>query len=200
MMAEKRDTMNGAQAVGFPAMETERLILRTLRDEDVEALCAIYGDAAVIRYMADQDKPVTELEELQWIIDWSRRMYGNGSGIRWAIQLKSAKNSGLIGTCGFHLLDRHNQHVEVGYDLAKAYWRQGIMSEALRPILRYGFERLSVHRIEANVTAGNIASVKTLLKAGFQQEGVWRERAYLRGRYYDLMQFGLLRGEFVALP
>jgi ribosomal-protein-alanine N-acetyltransferase len=148
----------------------------------------------VIRYMADQDKPITEPEELQWIIDWSRRMYGNGNGIRWAIQVRGSDR--LIGTCGFHLHDRHNHHIEVGYDLAKAYWRQGIMSEALRPILRYGFERLSVHRIEANVTAGNLASVNTLLKAGFRQEGVWRDRAFLRGKYYDLLQFGLLRGEY----
>ena len=192
-MAQKRDMTNGAQAVGVPALVTERLLLRGLRDDDVDALRAIYGDVEVIRYMADQDKPILDADELQWVIDWSRRMYANGSGIRWAIELKGAP--GLIGTCGFHLHDRHNQHAEVGYDLARVYWRQGIMSEALRPVLRYGFEQLKLHRIEANVTEGNIASVKTLLKAGFRQEGVWRERAYLRGQYYDLLQFGLLRGE-----
>jgi ribosomal-protein-alanine N-acetyltransferase len=194
MMVAKQDFTNGAQSVGFPVMETERLILRALRDTDVEALRDIYGDVDVIRYMADQDKPVVDADELQWIIDWSRRMYANGSGVRWAIERKGEAR--LIGTCGFHLLDRHNQHAELGYDLAQAHWRQGIMSEALRPVLRYGFEHLKLHRIEANVTEGNTASVKTLLKAGFRPEGAWRERAYLRGQFYDLLQFGLLRGEF----
>jgi ribosomal-protein-alanine N-acetyltransferase len=194
MMGEKCDLIHNPTA--FPVLETERLILRAIQDDDLDALRDIFGDAETIRYMADQDEPMVKVEELQWIIDWARRTYTSGGGIRWAIQLKGVPR--LIGTCGFHLLDRHNQHIEVGYDLAKAYWRQGIMSEALRPVLRYGFEQLQVHRIEANVTAGNVASVQTLLKAGFRQEGVWRERAYLRGQFYDLLQFGLLSGEFAG--
>jgi ribosomal-protein-alanine N-acetyltransferase len=193
MMAEKWE-LPYSEVTVFPVMETERLILRALRNDDVDALRDIYGDPDVILYMADQDKPIVDSDELQWIIDWSRRMYANNSGVRWAIERKG--KSGLIGTCGFHLHDRHNRHAELGYDLAQAYWQQGIMSEALRPVLRYGFERLKLHRIEANVTEGNEASVRTLLKAGFRPEGAWRERAYLRGQFYDLLQFGLLRGEF----
>lgn len=178
----------------FPVLETERLLLRELHEEDVPALRDIFGDAEVAYYLADQEGPISDDAELMLIIHWANRIYVNGSGIRWAICLKD--NPRLIGTCGLHLLDAHNQHAEVGYDLAKAYWRQGIMTEALRPVLRYGFDTLKLHRLEANVTQGNTASAKTLLKMGFQQEGIWRERAYLRGQFYDLLQFGLLRREF----
>ncbi len=178
----------------FPVLETERLLLRALHEDDQPALRELFGDANVSYYLADQDGPITDEAELMLIIHWANRIYANGSGIRWAICLKGTTR--LIGTCGFHLLDGRNQHAEVGYDLAKAYWRQGIMTEALKPVLRFGFEVLKLHRLEANVTEGNIASAKTLLKMGFQQEGVWRERAYLRGQFYDLLQFGLLRREF----
>ena len=178
----------------FPVLETERLVLRAIHDDDLDALRDIFGDDDVAYYLADQDGAITDDAELLLIIHWANRIYANGSGIRWGICLKAT--SRLIGMCGFHLLDGRNQHAEVGYDLAKAYWRQGIMTEALRPVLRYGFETLKLHRLEANVTEGNIASAKTLLKLGFQQEGVWRERAFLRGQFYDLLQFGLLRAEF----
>ena len=178
----------------FPVLETERLVLRAIHDDDLDALRDIFGDDDVAYYLADQDGAILDDAELLLIIHWANRIYANGSGIRWGICLKAT--SRLIGTCGFHLLDRRNQHAEVGYDLAKVYWRQGIMTEALRPVLRYGFDALKLHRLEANVTEGNIASAKTLLKLGFQQEGVWRERAFLRGQFYDLLQFGLLRAEF----
>jgi ribosomal-protein-alanine N-acetyltransferase len=178
----------------FPALETARLSLRALTDEDVPALRAIFGDPDVIRYMADTETPITDEDELRGIVDWSRRIFASRTGLRWGITLRG--EAGVIGTCGFHLLDAHNQHAEVGYDLAHAYWRRGIMSEALAAVVGFGFDRLNLHRIAANVTEGNEASVKTLLKAGFQQEGIWRERAYLRGKFYDLLQFGLLRSEF----
>jgi [ribosomal protein S5]-alanine N-acetyltransferase len=178
----------------FPILETERLVLRGITRDDIPALRGIYGDTEVMRYMADMQSTLSTDRELRSIVDWAGRMFAGKNGIRWGIVPRGEGD--LIGTCGFHLLDWHNQHAEIGYDLARAYWRKGIMTEAVRAIVRFGFERLNLHRIEANVTEGNEASAKTLLKAGFQQEGVWRERAYLRGAFYDLLQFGLLKSEF----
>ncbi|MEO0566019.1 MAG: GNAT family protein, partial [Chloroflexota bacterium] len=98
----------------------------------------------------------------------------------------------LIGTCGFHLNVPSHRRAEVGYELSAAHWRQGIMSEALGAVLGYCFGTLDVHRVEADVTAGNDASAGLLRRMGFQQEGIWRDRVYGRGKFHDLWQFGLL--------
>jgi RimJ/RimL family protein N-acetyltransferase len=72
------------------------------------------------------------------------------------------------------------------------------MTEALRALLRFCFDALELHRVEADVTAGNLASAGLLRSLGFTQEGTWRDRVYGHGRFYDLWQFGLLEHEYRA--
>ena len=91
----------------------------------------------------------------------------------------------MIGTCGLHLLDVHNQHAEIGYDLAKTYWRQGIMDEAMTAALEYCFKVLNFHSIEANTDPENEASGRILEKHGFVQEAYFRENLYFEGRFLD---------------
>ena len=72
------------------------------------------------------------------------------------------------------------------------------MSEALGAVLRFCFDRLGAHRIEADVTEGNVASAALLKKLGFTLEGVWRERVFWRGRFQSMWQFGILAPEYRA--
>ncbi len=69
------------------------------------------------------------------------------------------------------------------------------MTEALEAMLRFGFDAMSLNRIEADVTVGNDASVRVLEKLGFQREGLLRQRGYWKGSYHDLWLFSLLRDE-----
>jgi [ribosomal protein S5]-alanine N-acetyltransferase len=70
------------------------------------------------------------------------------------------------------------------------------MAEALQAIIRFGFEELGVNRFQALVMPGNMASIKLLLKLGFQEEGVLREYAHFKGAFHDLHCFSLLKKEF----
>jgi ribosomal-protein-alanine N-acetyltransferase len=70
------------------------------------------------------------------------------------------------------------------------------MAEAVAVAVRFGFLRLRLHRIEANVTAGNAASAGLLKRLGFTLEGTWRDKVYARGQFHDLWQFGLLENEY----
>ncbi|NIW38715.1 MAG: GNAT family N-acetyltransferase, partial [Gemmatimonadetes bacterium] len=85
------------------------------------------------------------------------------------------------------------RQAEIGYDLAHRHWGRGLMTEALRPMLRFGFEEMDLHRIEAGVTVGNEASARVLEKLGFREEGLLRRGGYWKGAYHDLRGFGLLR-------
>ncbi len=179
-----------------PVIETERLRLRPVSAGDLGDWMAVWRSPGVIDYLIDfEDLPQEDMG--REIIEWADGIFVEGSGIRWALTLKPSK--AMIGSCGFHLFDRRHHRVEIGYELHSDYWRQGIMSEAVRAVLGFCFDRLAVHRVEADVVEGNAASAALLKKAGFSLEGIWRDRVYKRGAYQSLWQFGILKPEFHAL-
>jgi ribosomal-protein-alanine N-acetyltransferase len=182
----------------FPVLETRRLILRQVEEIDVQRLLSIFGDPQVVRYMAEADEPLDSYDGAYAIYEWMCRVFAAKTGLRWGLSLKDDPSRTLLGTAGFHLYNAKNRNAEVGYELAQAYWRRGLMSEAMQRILRFCFEDMDMHRVAADVTGGNEASAGLLLKLGFQREGTFREKEWLGGRYRDLWLFSLLRREFMA--
>jgi RimJ/RimL family protein N-acetyltransferase len=89
-----------------------------------------------------------------------------------------------------------SKRAEVGYWLGRKKERQGIMSEALREVLKFGFDKLKLRKITARVFHFNIASQKLLEKYRFKKEGVLRKNLYKNRRYYDEVCYGLLKKEF----
>lgn len=179
----------------FPTLETERLILREISEDDTEAILSIFGDPEVVQYMREAEQPLTRYEDAREIVDWAGNIFVRKTGIRWAITLKGG-DTRLIGTCGFHAWNAQNCHADVGYELSRQHWRQGIVFEAMQRVLRFCFVEVDMHRIGADVTAGNEASARLLLKLGFQKEGTWREHEYMFGHFVDLWLFSLLRHEW----
>ncbi len=175
----------------FPLLETKRLILRQMRPEDAKAIFRIYGDEEVMRYR--DVLAFTRLEEAQQFLEEVRARYEQGEGMHWAITLKGEDS--LIGSCGYSWhLGRH--FGAIGYDLARLYWKQGIMTEAIGALLRFGFEVRNLHRIEARVRRGNEASMRLLRRLGFQEEGLLRECLFLNNSFYDVKVFSLLKSEY----
>lgn len=183
-----------ADSVRFPELGSPRLMLRQPTRADADAVRQILSDPEVLRYY--NVDPVTTRDEAISIIEGRRRRYDVGYGIRWGIYLRS---SGLyIGSCGFEVLHRPWRYGEIGYELGRTHWGQGYMTEALHEIIRYGFGRLDLHRIEAQVEPENGPSKAVLRRLGFKEEGLARERGFWHGKFHDLVQFGLLRTDFEA--
>jgi ribosomal-protein-alanine N-acetyltransferase len=176
----------------FPLLTTQRLRLRQLTHDDADAMMAIYGSPDVLRYLSIA--PVDTREKAIGLIDWLNGNYQRHEAVDWAITL----NNDLIGTCGAYGWDRENRRVDIGYHVLPSHWGRGYATEATRAILRWSFDHLDVHRIQADCTEGNIASERVLLKCGFTVEGVWRESCWEHGRFVNIKQFGLLRREFMA--
>jgi ribosomal-protein-alanine N-acetyltransferase len=176
----------------FPRLQTARLSLREMGQTDAQALYAVLSDDKVTEYY--DDDPFTGLSEAQAQIEAWNNGYEGRRCIRWGIAPK--QDDMLIGTCGYYSLHRWHRRGAIGYELARPFWRQGIMTGALRAIIGYGFDEMELIRIQATVMPGNLASVRLLEGLGFQQEGVLRgyERWGSKG-YLDLLMFSLLRRE-----
>lgn len=176
----------------FPALTTNRLRLRQVREADAEALFAIKSDLEVTRPYG-QEPHRTREDTLGWI----RRLeadYDRCDTLFWALTLQGEDR--LIGSCLFWNFDPAYACAEIGYELERAHWRQGLMAEAVSAVLAYGFGELGLHRIEANPLAGNLSSRDMLEKLGFTHEGTLRQRHFFRGQFEDQTYYGLLNEEW----
>jgi [ribosomal protein S5]-alanine N-acetyltransferase len=148
-------------------IETERLALRRLTLNDLDALAAIYSDEDVRQYFPEGILTYEQTkEELEWIINVYYGQYGFGL---WATTLKETNE--FIGRCGLlpWTIDGREE-VEVAYLLAKEHWGRGLGTEAARAILAYGFEELHLSRLICLIDPANEASVKVAVKIGMSLE------------------------------
>lgn len=176
----------------FPVIETPRLILRQIQLSDADALFLTFSDEAVMEFYGDL--PHRSAEDSRELIHSQQHWYAQHEGIRWGITWRV--DDTVIGSCGFYKFDEEFQRTETGYEISQAYWRQGIMTEAMGAILTYGFGTMNLHRVEAVVDDVNERSKGLLRKLGFTHEGTLRQRFYFRERFWDEHYFGLLRDEW----
>lgn len=102
----------------------------------------------------------------------------------------------VIGSIGiFRQGNIHRQTAELGYYIAEGYWGKGIMTEAVKQICRYVFEKSDMIRVYAEPFACNSASCRVLEKAGFQYEGTLRSNAVKNGEVIDMKMYSLLKTE-----
>ena len=180
----------------FPLLATSRLHLRQIQSIDAEAFFAIKSDLEVTSSYGQE--PHQSLDDTRAWIQRMQVSYDRRDSVFWCIKLKD--EDVVIGSCCFWNFGPDFNCAEVGYELHRAYWRQGIMAEAISAILTYGFSELGLHRIEADPLARNTASRSLLLKLGFTYEGNLRQRVFFRGHFEDQHYFGLLKDEWLKNP
>jgi ribosomal-protein-alanine N-acetyltransferase len=178
----------------FPVLETERLILREVGPSDAEQVFRIYSDPQVMRYWGSA--PMGSIEEAHGKIAGYTAAFGARSGIRWAITRKG--DDRLIGSCGHWRLMKQHLRSEIGYELAPEQWGQGIMPEAVGAIVRFGFEHMGLHSVEAQIEPNNQGSRRVLEKLGFVQEGYFRQNYFFDGEFTDTAVFSLLKTDWQA--
>ncbi len=172
----------------FQILQTERLILRRVDKEDVREIFALRSDQEVMKYIP---RPLlkTEEEAIAHITAIDEKIDSN-EGINWAITQKG--NPKLIGIIGHYRLKLEHFRSEIGYMLLPEYQGKGIISEALKEVINYGFEVMKLHSIEAIIDPENIASEKVLKKNGFLKEAHFKENEYYQGRFIDTAVYSIL--------
>jgi len=175
--------------MNFPELETSRLKLIELNESHANDLFDIFSDKESIKYW--DDPPHKNVDETKDLLAFLAKRIKEGTGICWGISLKTAPQD-VIGLVTYNAY-RKDRNAYIGYIIARKHSNKGLTTEALKVFIEYGFSHLEVHRIEAHVEPGNVASEVVLQKIGFQKEGLLRESTFNKGEYQDMIYYGLLK-------
>ena len=180
----------------FSQLETKNLLLRRIHPSDASALFKILADGEVTRFY--DDDAFTDISQASDQIEAWENGFKNKGCIRWGITRK--EEGTLIGSCGLYGFHTWYRRASIGYELARDYWRQGIMTETLCAILNYGFGEMELNRIESVVIPENTASTIMLEKLGFRKEGLLEEYEKWGSKgFVDLCMFAMLRKDWSNL-
>ena len=171
----------------FPVIETERLRLRAITPGDIPILRELRIDDDVQMYIK---RPRETMERTREVAGQMMSNVENNEAISWAITMRVS--GAFVGTIGLWQIDKYHQKGEIGYMTFKQYWNKGIVSEALKEVIDYGFKVMKLHRIEAEIDPDNIASGRVLEKLGFAREAYYKEDYYYEGKFFDSARYGLL--------
>ena len=165
----------------FPNLETEHLLLRRVNPTDIKEIFALRSNPQTMQYIP---RPLLKTDEdaLEHIAMIDTKIETN-EGINWAITLKD--NPKLIGVIGHYRIKPEHYRAEIGYMLLPEYHGKGIVSEAVKEAVNYGFQVMKLHSIEAIIDPDNHASAKVLEKNGFIKEAHLKENEFFDGRFLD---------------
>ena len=178
----------------LPTLTSSRLQLRWLEEHDAADLFAIFSDPQVMRYWSstawtEENAGIDFIESVQ-------RSFVAGSLYQWGVARRN--DDAIIGTCTLAGVDAQNRRAEIGFVLRRDHWGKGYMFEATSTLLRFAFEQLALHRVEADVDPRNEAAIRLLERLGFQREGYLRERWLVGEEINDTVFYGLLQREWQA--
>lgn len=172
-------------------LQSARLRLRPAREDDAEALLAAMEPATTqnlsfFRDPIDLDRQRSYLRRMQSAQD---RLF--------VIELRDGEH--IVGTCGIHEYDRHNDNGRMGLLIFRESDRAlGYGSEATELLMCWAFTALELHKLYVRILMTNDAARAHYLKLGFKEEGVMREEYKLGGEYHDMILFSLLKREWEA--
>lgn len=178
---------------GTQRIETDRLILRRYVIEDADAMYKNWAsDSDVTKFLTWQPHSSVEVSR-SIIVDWLKE-YSDEKYYQWAIVLKDNGNEPIGGISVVHMNEDISM-VHIGYCLGRAWWRRGIMSEALKAVMDFMFDTVEVNRVESRHDPMNPNSGKVMQKCGMKYEGTLRSADRNNQGICDACYYALLRSE-----
>lgn len=166
-------------------LRNETVELRTVESEDLEFVQRHVNDPDVWQHLGSA-APKNRHNEEQWLESTSE---DDGT-----VNLLICDEGDPVGQIGLRLNETWGNG-ELGYWVAPDAQGNGYCTAAVRLVSRYAFEERRLHKVVAEAYDYNTGSRRVLEKAGFSEEGVHREEAYVGGAYRDLVHYGLLADE-----
>ena len=169
----------------------DKVRLRPLEREDLPRCVEWFSDPEVRRHLTVY-LPFSLAQEERWyegLLNQLERL----ETVLMAIETLEGVH---IGNLGLHAIDWKNRSAELGITIGeKAYWGQGCGTDAIRTLLRLGFEEMNLHRIFLRVDVDNARAIRCYEKVGFRREGTSRDAVFRDGRYYDQYVMSILESE-----
>ena len=159
--------------------------LREFQIEDLDKLVVYLNECAVTQYLTTRiPSPYTEEDAHWWITQGSKK----------DIMRAITYNNAFVGCIGVNRGEFENiRSGEIGYWIARDYWRKGIGLFAINQMTQVVFSTTDIVRLHASVFSGNQPSMQLLLKSGFEQEAILRKAIFKDGQFYDNHVFALLK-------
>jgi len=177
-----------------PLLETDRLILRGFVEDDIDDIFE-YASIDKVTDFLPWDTHKT-LDDTKAFLQMTKENFTKHDNIDFAIVLKSENK--VIGGISIRKWNNYNRCADIGYVLSPNYWRMGIITEAIKRIIKFGFEELNANRIEAHCDENNIASYRAMEKAGLKYEGTLRNKVFMKGKFINMKYYSILKSEFTG--
>ncbi len=176
----------------FPVLTTDRLILDEITVSDIPKIIEYAGSIKVAEMTLNIPHPYAEKDAVFWI-NSANQGFKKKTQYTFAIRLSDSKE--FIGGIGLKIHARFNRG-ELGYWIAEPFWSKGYTTEAARAILKFGFEKLALHKILATHLVENPASGKVMINNGMIKEGELKDHVKKGESYKSVVQYRLTLKEF----
>jgi ribosomal-protein-alanine N-acetyltransferase len=178
---------------GLPVLCGKQVMLRELRQSDAASLFAMLTTEEVSRFISP---PPTTVAGFEKFIAWTLRMREVGSYACFAVTLRGS--DAAIGIFQLRELEPGFGTAEWGFAIGSPYWGSGAFTDGAELVIRFAFETIGVHRLEARASVRNGRGNGALRKIGAVQEGVLR-RSFLRhGEYHDQVLWSILDEDWLG--
>jgi RimJ/RimL family protein N-acetyltransferase len=171
-------------------IKTRRLILRDFDKDDFGSVHEYATDPLVLRYVTfGPNTPAQTKKFLKKHLLEQRKRPRKIYDL--AIVLK--KENKLIGSGRISIKNIKNSRGDIGYVLNSKYWGHGYATEVAKGLIKFGFEKLKLHRIAAICRPQNKASAKVMEKAGMKYEAHFKDHVFFKGKWYDSLQYAIVK-------
>lgn len=196
--------------LGLPELYAHRVRLRQLRAEDYPALERMLSDPLVIRYVNRVCEPVyarmrrlvaqikvagDALDSLHFAVEWHRGNTGGGNGIDEHEEARELPPSQLLGIASFQQWNERMGEAQLGYILDRPFWGQGLATEVVEAMLKFGFGSLKLKRIEGRCQEDNQASVRVLVKNKLRLLRIIHSYDH-SGEVPSVLVFSIIQGDY----
>lgn len=179
----------------FPALATERLVLDQIMPADIPNIVAYAGNKKIADNTRTMPHPYLAANAIAWI-NMANQGFRNKDNFIFAMRNKD--DNTFMGGIGL-TLDQEHSRAEIGYWIAERFWNMGYTSEAVKSLLKFGFEELYLNKIVATYISTNVASGKIMIRNGMVKEGEFKNHDIKNGEYVTLIHYGLLKSTYESL-
>lgn len=175
-------------------LHTKRLLLDEVVPSDLDNIHLLHSFPEVDRYNT-MGIPETIEQSASLLSGWMAHQ-DQQPRTSYIFCMRSVATKEFVGLMALNLGKPKYKMAEVWYKIFPAHWGHGYTTEALAQVLKFGFEVLQLHRIEAGCAVENVASVRVLEKAGMTREGLQRKALPIRGDWVDCFCYAILETDY----
>jgi len=178
------------------SIQGEKCYIRTFQEKDAQSLTGLVSRN---KYFWSTYEPLQRPEYYTVDAQYKKiqeSLYLMDSKREFTFGIYELRTNNLIGHIALYAVKRlPYSSAFVGYAMDEIYIGKGIVTEAVKMVVRFAFEQVGLHRVEAYVSTQNSASIRVLEKSGFQREGLLRKLLYINGQWVDHYMYACLEDE-----